>query len=253
MRAAWLIAFSLAAFQLFGQQKPAGIEGRAAYWEISHEQIPPVDTSGTYVVGKGDGCPLSMPLIEDKCVYDWSGYSRLVEPNGGGDFVRGQRGPIPHAARRPYVYNFTGHISVSMAPKLSEMSLSKLRFEYEKDLKSEHFSAGALLSMYTLEYYYSGYRLEGFSRFYFVPNTSGEGAFLQARIGWGRFWGGPGQSFGGAGFGIDMGSKFIVIGNDRDFRSSFTVTPMGGIQAYPGPDGSIPISWVWQLRFGYQF
>jgi hypothetical protein len=250
MRAAWLIAFSLAAFQLFGQQQePAGIEGRAAYWEISQNK-PSVVHQGTYVVGKA-GCPLSMPdPIEDKCVYDWKGFEPKVAPVDDGDFI--EVAP-PVQKRGRYVYNFTGHISVSMAPKLSEMSLSKLRIEYEKDLKSEHFTAGALLSMYTLEYYYRGYRLEGFSRFYFVPNTSGDGAFVQARIGWGRFWGGPGPSFGGAGLGVDIGSKFIAIGNKRDFRNSFTVTPMGGIQAYPGPDGSIPVSWVWQLRFGYQF
>jgi hypothetical protein len=241
---AWLIAFSLAVLPVFGQTEDGSQWKAPSSISIEHDQK-------IYQISDKETCVLEMPIIKDKCVYEWSGFESKSSIETDGLQLELSAPKIP--TKRNYIYNFAGHLSVSMAPKLSEMSLSKFRIEFEKDLKSEHFTTGALLSMYTLEYYYKGYRLEGFSRFYFVPNSSGEGGFIQARAGYSKFWGGPGPSFGGIGFGADVGNKFIVIGNNRDYSNSFTITPMGGIQAYPGPDGTIPVSWVWQLRFGYQF
>jgi len=249
---AWLIAFSLAAGSLSAQELP--VAGKTAHvWSLQTPQAPQNTYSySAKEIDTSQYCLAEKPMrIEDRCVSDWSGFSSKSE-------MPEQASRVEAAPRRygkaPYVYNFRAHVSGSAGVKLSEMSISKIRAEVELDTKTDHWTAGALLSAYTLQYYYTGFRAEAFARFYFAENTSGDGAFLQGRLGWGRFWDSKSSaSFGGGGFGLDIGKKFIIVGNDRDFSNSFTMTPMGGIQAYPGPDGSIPVAWVWQLRFGYQF
>jgi hypothetical protein len=194
--------------------------------------------------------------IDDKCVNNWRGFDNLIEEPYVGvkvPIVNNRTHQTYKYNRKNYIYNFKGHISASVGMKLSEMSISKFRVEWESDTRTENWTYGGLISFYTLKYYYVGVRPEVFARYYFVPNTSGEGAFIQGRFGWGRFWGDGKVPFGGLGFGVDVGKKVILIGNDHDYSNSFTLTPMAGVQAYPGPDGLSPVSWVWQLRFGYQF
>lgn len=242
---AWLIAFSLAAVSLRAQSvSPA--EAATIWSEKNQTEVPRSAYNKSIAIDTNTYCFAERPKkIEKRCDLSWDGSGRAYSSKPSVSYMR----------RSPYVYNFRAHISGSAGIKLSEMSISKMRLEAEFDTRTDHWTAGALLSAYTLQYYYTGLRAEAFARFYFVENTSGEGAFIQARIGAGKFWNSKDSkdSFGGAGFGADIGKKFIIIGNDRDYSNSFTMTPMGGIQAYPGPDGSIPISWVWQLRFGYQF
>ena len=244
----WLIAFTLATFTLRGQ---VDLEQKVSHWNSPIQKEINISKDYNFtVVDTTTYCSNDkLKAIEDRCVNNWSGYERKVP-----ELMSNQINlPPKKHYKSPYVYNFRGHISGSVGIKLSEMSISKLRLEYEIDTPTDNWTYGVLLSSYTLEYYYIGLRFEGFARYYFVPNSSGEGGFLQGRIGYGRFWNGPGEPFGGLGYGVDLGNKFIVIGNDVNYSNSFTLTPMGGIQVYPGPGGTIPLAWVWQLRFGYQF
>ncbi len=251
----WLIAFSLATFTVFTLRGQSVDLVPNKYWSLPKQELyvpvmssTLVDTNTYCVYGK-------VEHIGDRCVNDWRGFNRMIEEPYSGIKVTNVTHKETHQSYRRdnYTYNFLGHASVSVGAKLSEMSISKFRVEYETDTKTENWTFGGLISFYTLKYYYVGVRPEVFARFYFVPNTSGEGAFVQGRLGWGRFWGENKIPFGGIGFGLDVGKKIIVIGNDHDYSNSFTLTPMAGVQAYPGPDGLSPVSWVWQLRFGYQF
>ena len=225
------------------------------YWSSPNKEIS-IPTVSNTVIDTNTYCLYAkIEHIDDKCVNDWRGFDRLIEEPYQGvkfkDYVNTYQ--TYKYNRGNYVYNFLGHISVSVGMKLSEMSISKFRAEWESDTGTENWTYGGLVSFYTLKYYYVGVRPEVFARYYLVPNTSGEGTFIQGRLGWGRFWGDGKVPFGGLGFGVDLGSKIILIGNDRDYINSFTLTPMAGVQAYPGPDGESPVAWVWQLRFGYQF
>ena len=225
-----------------------------SYWETNN---PKFKFEKPIIVDTIDHCkPISTSTKnyylnnKDLCMVDNNNTKILSEQNWGNEvIIHNKPKPIHN-----YTYNFTGHISGSIGIKLADLSPSKIRLEWESDTKSENFTVGALISIYTLKYYYNGWRVEAFTRYYFVPNTSGEGAFLQFRLGTSKFQNQlTKQQFNSNGFGVDVGNKFIIVGNNNNFRNSFTLTPMGGIQVYNGPDGETPISWVWQLRFGYQF
>jgi hypothetical protein len=248
----WLLALLLATFTVF-TLRGQSIELRPnTKWSVEYPSIE-VPKYKIYNIDTVGGCPYEkVDPVVIACVYNTkrlSSTSDIPEPVGRINLPLTTSSSVHHG----YTYNFLGHLSVSVGVKLSEMSVSKFRVEWESDTRTEHWTVGGLLSFYTLSYYYVGVRPEVFTRFYFVQNTSGEGAFLQGRMGYGRFWGDGLSPFGGLGFGVDVGNKFIVIGNDSDYSNSFTLTPMGGVQFYPGPDGTTPLSWVWQLRFGYQF
>lgn len=247
---AWLLAIFLATFTVFTLRGQSLDLRPNVKWSVEYPSVD-VPKQKIYNIDTTGSCPYEkIDPVVIACVYNskrLSSISEMSEPSGR---VELKSTPL---INHGYTYNFLGHLSVSMGVKLSEMSVSKFRVEWESDTRTEHWTVGGLLSFYTLSYYYVGFRPEAFARFYFVQNTSGEGAFLQGRIGYGRFWGDGLSPFGGLGFGVDLGNKFILIGNDRNYSNSFTLTPMGGVQVYPGPDGTAPISWVWQLRFGYQF
>ena len=252
----WLIAFSLATFTIFTLRGQSVDITPSDYWSLPKQQELYVPIVSSTLVDTNTYCVYSkIEHIGDRCVNDWRGFNRMVEEPYSGVVVTNVTNKETHQSysRDNYTYNFLGHISTSVGVKLSEMSISKFRVEYESDTRTDNWTVGGLVSFYTLRYYYVGVRPEVFGRFYFVPNTSGEGVFVQGRLGWGRFWGENKIPFGGFGFGFDVGNKIIVIGNDHDYSNSFTLTPMAGVQAYPGPDGLSPVSWVWQLRFGYQF
>lgn len=238
-----LMAFSLTVFTLRGQVLEP--KEPVVNYIINRSDIS-VPKSTYYVVNSDSVCVQEKMEPIHSCVYrEPKISSEIPEPKGAVI--------INKHYNHPYIYNFKGHVSFSFGVKLSEMSISKFRMEWESDTRTEHWTWGGLISFYTLKYYYVGVRPEVFTRFYFVENTSGEGAFLQGRIGWGRFWGDGQKPFGGIGAGIDVGNKIILIGNSRNYINSFTLTPMAGVQVYPGPGGIAPLTWVWQLRFGYQF
>jgi len=249
----WLIVFSLITFQLLSQQKQEQINLKEkVYWNIEYKnEINQKDKTKIYIIDTVDHCkkitytPKPKTYIinnKDVCVVDKTKSEYIIND-------RFYDKPTKHE----YNYNFNGHVSGSLGINIADLNISKIRLEYEKDTKNENFTVGAILNLYTLKYYYNGYRAELFARYYFVPNSSGEGAFLQLRAGSGGFHN-PinNKSFISSGLGFDVGKKMILTKSDN-YKDVLTLTPMGGIQFYNTPDGLITPSWVWQLRFGYQF
>jgi hypothetical protein len=253
----WLIVFSLITFTLLGQKQELKVEQKN-YWEVNSPKFniekpliidttnyckptPKTTSNKTYTLNNKDLCINDVNKTKPLSDYNWGNeVSVKLQPQ--------------YKYRHNYIYNFKGHISLSVGVKLADIYPSKIRLEWESDTKTQNFTVGGLLSIYTLKYYYNGWRIEAFTRYYFVPNTSGEGGFLQFRIGTSKFQNPiTKNSFVSSGVGLDVGNKFILVGNKTNYKNAFTLTPMGGIQIYNGPDGETPISWVWQLRFGYQF
>lgn len=249
----WLIVFSLITFQLLGQQQKQQQQlnlKKKDYWDIEYKnEINQKDKTKIYIIDTVDHCkkitytPKTYIINnKDVCIVDKTKSEYIIND-------RFYEKPTKQA----YIYNFNGHISGSLGINIADLNISKVRLEYERDTKTQNWTVGAILNLYTLKYYYNGYRAELFTRYYFVPNSSGDGAFLQLRAGSGRFHN-PinNKSFISSGLGFDLGKKLILTKSDN-YEDVLTLTPMGGIQFYNKPDGVITPSWVWQLRFGYQF
>ena len=249
----WLIVFSLITFQLLSQQKQEQINLKEkVYWNIEYKnEINQKDKTKIYIIDTVNHCkkityiPKPKTYIinnKDVCVVDKTKSEYIIND-------RFYDKPTKHE----YNYNFNGHVSGSLGINIADLNISKIRLEYEKDTKNENFTVGAILNLYTLKYYYNGYRAELFTRYYFVTNSSGEGAFLQLRAGSGRFHN-PinNKSFISSGLGFDLGKK-IILTKSYNYEDVLTITPMAGVQFYNDPQNDVNLAWVWQLRFGYQF
>lgn len=249
----WLIVFSLITFQLLSQQKQEQINLKEkVYWNIEYKnEINQKDKTKIYIIDTVNHCkkityiPKPKTYIinnKDVCVVDKTKSEYIIND-------RFYDKPTKHV----YNYNFNGHVSGSLGINIADLNISKIRLEYEKDTKNENFTVGAILNLYTLKYYYNGYRAELFARYYFVTNSSGEGAFLQLRAGSGRFHN-PinNKSFISSGLGFDLGKK-IILTKSYNYEDVLTITPMAGVQFYNDPQNDVNLAWVWQLRFGYQF
>jgi len=150
--------------------------------------------------------------------------------------------------------NFITHISGSTGISLVNFGISKIRLEFENETKTENLTYGGILHLYTLNQYYKGYKIEAFGRYYFVPNSSGEGCFIQLRAGGGQFNNIQLKDrFNTFGAGIDLGYKVLVGPEKTNYRNYFTITPLGGIQVYNDMNGHFTPTFLYQIRFGYQF
>lgn len=249
----WLIAFSLITFTALGQSDEIKIE-KKDYWEI--EKIQKFDfNQKIYKIDTINHCKKnitykSYEISNDVCYYSENkSLSDLKIPS---EF---------HLVKKPNIYisnynnrkNFILNVSISAGIKLADLSISKFRIDVESETTNPNITFGGILNLYTLQYYYNGWRLEGYGRYYFVDNTSGEGGFLQLVLGGGRFHNQmTSDRFVSLGGGVDIGVKFLVGKDKNNYRNWITITPLAGIRSYGGPDG-YAIGWVYQLRFGYQF
>ena len=224
----WLIVFSLITFQLLSQQKQEQINLKEkVYWNIEYKnEINQKDKTKIYIIDTVDHCkkityiPKPKTYIinnKDVCVVDKTKSEYIIND-------RFYDKPTKHV----YNYNFNGHVSGSLGINIADLNISKIRLEYEKDTKNENFTVGAILNLYTLKYYYNGYRAELFTRYYFVPNSSGEGAFLQLRAGSGRFHN-PinNKSFISSGLGFDLGKK-IILTKSYNYEDVLTIIKTRG-------------------------
>jgi hypothetical protein len=252
----WLIVLSLITFPLLGQ-KQTNLKQKDYFKQEQKIISKPKDTTKIYIIDTVDHCKkvVNKPktyVINNKnnCKLD-----TLKHVNVNNNYkLKEQPKPKPE-----YLFNFKGHISASGAMNITDLNISRLKFEYERDTKTQHLTYGTTLNLYTLKYYYHGYKAELFLRYYLIANTSGEGCFLQVRAGYGKLVNNVDNTrFSTKGAGVDLGYK-IIIGksnnpyNVSDYRYVITLTPMAGVNFYNDPTGQIPISWIWQLRFGYQF
>jgi len=244
----WLIAFSLTSFFVLGQELK--LENKD-YWKTNTpkfnlEKPIIIDTVDhckeqklTYKIKNNDVCYYKKPQItseiitKEKEVYNLKSYSYNHRNN--------QK-------------NFNLNISTSVGIKLADLSISKFRIDVEKETTNKHITIGSTLNLYTLKYYYNGWRLMGYSRFYFVENSSGEGAFLQLALGGGNFKNDlNGDKFTSLGTSLDVGNKFLIGKEKNNYKDWFTITILGGFHSYGAPDGSMPLTWIYQIRWGYQF
>lgn len=150
------------------------------------------------------------------------------------------------------VKNFVGNVSGSFGIKLVDLNLSRLRFEYEHCTTSRLVTFGGTLHLYMIRDYYNGYKVETFLRIYHPEDGNGYGAFIQGRIGFGQL-SYKNETFNTYGAGFDLGFKFLLGNDHNDYKNWITITPIAGIQIYNAPDGTLPISNIFQIRFGYQF
>lgn len=251
----WLIVFSLITFQLLGQQQKQQQLNlkKKDYWDIEYKnEMNLKDKTKIYIIDTVDHCKKITYTAKPK-TYIINNKDVCIVDKTKSEYIINDRFYDGKPTKQEYIYNFNGHISGSIGINIADLNISKVRLEYERDTKTQNWTVGAILNLYTLKYYYNGYRAELFTRYYFVPNTSGDGAFLQLRAGSGGFHN-PinNKSFISSGLGFDVGKKMILTKSDN-YKDVLTLTPMGGIQFYNTPDGLITPSWVWQLRFGYQF
>ena len=247
----WLIVLSLITFPLLGQ-KQINLPQKD-YFKQEQKILPkPKDTPKIYIIDTVDHCR--------KITYKPKTYVINNKNQCKLDTIKNVK--VNNKIYKPkpeYTFNFKGHISTSAGVNIGDLNISRLRFEYEKDTKTQHFTYGATLNLYTLKYYYNGYKIETFLRYYLLPNTSGEGCFIQARTGFANLKNKiDNKQFYSKGIGVDIGYKIIIskyndVYNMSDYINVFTLTPMAGVNFYNDPNGLIPISWIWQLRFGYQF
>ena len=242
----WLIVLSLITFQLLGQTQLRNKD----YWNLE-DKTPekPKDTTKTYIIDTVNHCRKITPTKPKTYIIN----DKNVCPNKKTEYIINDRFGESHPTQPEYIYNFKGHISGSFGINITDLNISRVRLEYEKDTKTQHLTWGTTLNLYTLKYYYNGFRVETFLRYYFVANTSGDGVFIQTRVGTGMF-NNPinNKSFVSSGVGIDIGKK-IILTKSNNFKDVLTLTPMAGIQFYNDPYGNTNLVWVWQLRFGYQF
>ena len=247
--------FSLITFQLLGQQQKQQQLNlkKKDYWDIEYKnEMNLKDKTKIYIIDTVDHCKKITYTAKPK-TYIINNKDVCIVDKTKSEYIINDRFYDGKPTKQEYIYNFNGHISGSIGINIADLNISKVRLEYERDTKTQNWTVGAILNLYTLKYYYNGYRAELFTRYYFVPNTSGDGAFLQLRAGSGGFHN-PinNKSFISSGLGFDVGKKMILTKSDN-YKDVLTLTPMGGIQFYNTPDGLITPSWVWQLRFGYQF
>ena len=238
----WLIAFSLATFTVLGQDLNLK---RKTYWEnektkFNFEKPIIIDTidhcTEKIKVKSNDLCYYKKPQITSQ----WE--SNDVEVN------------LSKKHQRAYLKNFNLNISTSVGIKLADLSISKFKLDVEKETNNKHLTIGSTLNLYTLKYYYNGWRLMGYTRFYFIENSSGEGAFLQLALGGGSFKNDlNGDRFKSLGASFDIGNKFLIGKEKNDYKDWFTITLLGGFHTYGSPDGTMPISLIYQVRWGYQF
>jgi hypothetical protein len=240
----WLIAFSLTTFFALGQEINLK---QKTYWET---EKPKFNFEKPIIIDTVDHCKEKVTIkSNDLCYYkkpqitsEWK--SNDVEVN-----VKKYQ---PY--QRSELKNFNLHISTSVGIKLADMSISKFRLDIEKETTNKHLTIGSTLNLYTLQYYYNGWRLMGYTRFYFVENSSGEGAFLQLALGGGNFKNDlNGDRFKSLGASFDVGNKFLIGKEKNNYKDWFTVTVLGGFHTYGAPDGTMPISFIYQIRWGYQF
>jgi hypothetical protein len=52
---------------------------------------------------------------------------------------------------------------------------------------------------------------------------------------------------------FDVGNKFLIGKEKNNYKDWFTITLLGGLHSYGAPDGTMPISFIYQIRWGYQF
>ncbi len=255
-RIIWLIAFSLITFTALGQKDEIKIE-KKDYWEVKQEKKIEFNDFKVYKIDTVDHCKKqttsswkNYEVNKDVCYYKKN--EILSESKENNRLYLPQNNSYKYNNR--YRKNFTLNVSMSAGVKLADLSISKFRIDVESETTNPNITFGGILNLYTLQYYYNGWRLEGYGRYYFVENTSGEGGFIQLVLGGGKFENPiTYNKFNSLGGGVDVGVKFLVGKEKNNYRNWITITPLAGIRSYGGPDGSYPIGWVWQMRFGYQF
>lgn len=258
-RIIWLITFSLITFTTLGQKDEIKIS-KKNYWELKDERKNEFNDFKIYKIDTIDYCKKkttsswNYKVNKDVCYYKENKIlSELKEDNK------------LYSPNKSYTYNnsfrknFILNISVSSGIKISDLSISKFRIDVESETTNSNITYGGILNLYTLKYYYNGWRLEGYGRYYFVENTSGEGSFIQLVLGGGKFKNSiTNTKFNSIGGGVDVGTKFL-LGKEENtksksyYRNWLTIIPLTGIRTYSGPYDYYSIGWIWQIRFGYQF
>ena len=245
----WLIAFSLTTFFALGQDLNLKQKN---YWETKN---PKFNFEKPIIIDTVDRCKEKITVkfnSNDLCYYKKPQITSEI--NEIGNKVQLNSNNYSDNYSRNEQKNFNLHISTSVGIKLADLSISKFRLDIEKETTNKHFTIGSTLNLYTLQYYYNGWRLMGYTRFYFVENSSGEGAFLQFALGGGSFKNDlNGDRFKSLGASFDVGNKLLIGKEKNDYKDWFTITLLGGFHTYGAPDGTMPISFIYQIRWGYQF
>ena len=248
----WLIAFSLTSFFVLGQELK--LENKD-YWRNTN---PIFNIEKPIIIDTVDHCKEKLSLKfktsnDDVCYYKKPQITSELNDESNKVELKNQWN-YSHNYSRNYLKNFNLHISTSVGIKLADLSISKFRLDVEKETTNKHLTIGSTLNLYTLQYYYNGWRLMGYTRFYFVENSSGEGAFLQLALGGGNFKNDlTGDRFSSMGASFDVGNKFLIGKEKNNYKDWFTITLLGGFHSYGAPDGTMPISFIYQIRWGYQF
>lgn len=243
----WLIAFSLTTFFALGQELKLEQKN---YWQLEQKKF---NIEKPIIIDTVDHCKekltYNFKTNNDVCYYK---KPQITSEINEGNKVELKKYPQNYS--RNDLKNFDLNISTSVGIKLADLSISKFRIDVEKETTNKHITIGSTLNLYTLKYYYNGWRLMGYGRYYFVENTSGEGAFLQMALGGGNFKNDmTGDRFNSLGASLDVGNKFLIGKEKNNYRDWFTITLLGGFHTYGAPDGTMPISFIYQIRWGYQF
>lgn len=245
----WLIAFSLTTFFALGQEINLKEKN---YWNF---EKPKFNLEKPIIIDTVDHCKDKLTVkfkSNDVCYYKTPQITSEI--NETGNKVQFNSNNYSNNYSRNEQKNFNLHISTSVGIKIADLSISKFRIDVEKETTNKHLTIGSTLNLYTLQYYYNGWRLMGYTRFYFVENSSGEGAFLQLALGGGNFKNDlTGDRFSSMGASFDVGNKFLIGKEKNNYKDWFTITLLGGFHSYRAPDGTMPISFIYQIRWGYQF